>query len=274
MEELLEEWVHYIPLDDDLENLQTQMEWVVANDEKANAIAQRGKAWIHDLLFAEHAEEENAWIEEETMRLLSNHFEETNELATQLWSEDSIGEEDEAQGLGAGAQESVGNSGGISPRPKPVAKPMSTVEAAPEVAPASIPTPGASPGTASAGSSKGSEIVPKADSLVEKPATPGVNGRDTTSAGSPVAMATPGPQSAWAQAETKGDAGSPKDRASEAKANSDIGSKDGPGVDNGAKKMPSDVARGPQYQDTADEALGEAEKDTMSWSNVEGKDKR
>jgi hypothetical protein len=51
MEELLEPWVHYIPVQEDLSDAAMQMQWVLEHDREAQAIAHRGSLWIQDLVY-------------------------------------------------------------------------------------------------------------------------------------------------------------------------------------------------------------------------------
>mmetsp|Transcript_20958 Transcript_20958/g.59799 ORF Transcript_20958/g.59799 Transcript_20958/m.59799 type:complete len:545 (+) Transcript_20958:1650-3284(+) len=74
MEELLEPWVHYIPLDDDALNLEERMQWVMDNDEAAQRIAQRGSLWMEDLVFHPDAAEEDRIIQEEILNRYFDHF--------------------------------------------------------------------------------------------------------------------------------------------------------------------------------------------------------
>lgn len=74
MEELLEPWVHYVPLKDDLTDAETQIKWVIEHDREAKEIAIRGQLWIHDLLFDEHSERDNAAINQEIFSRYEAHF--------------------------------------------------------------------------------------------------------------------------------------------------------------------------------------------------------
>ena len=71
MQELLEPWVHYIPLKNDLSDVQEQIQWMVDNDDQARGIAERATLWIQDLAF--HPEEEQV-VQEEILRRYSAHF--------------------------------------------------------------------------------------------------------------------------------------------------------------------------------------------------------
>ena len=51
MEELLEPWVHYVPLKSDLSDVEEKMKWIIEHDKTARRIAGRATLFIHDLLF-------------------------------------------------------------------------------------------------------------------------------------------------------------------------------------------------------------------------------
>jgi Glycosyl transferase family 90 len=74
MEELLEPWVHYVPLADDLSDVEEKMQWIIDNDEEAQMIALRGKLWIHDLVFHPDAEIDEQIIFDEIIRRFKAHF--------------------------------------------------------------------------------------------------------------------------------------------------------------------------------------------------------
>jgi hypothetical protein len=74
MEELLEEWVHYIPLKEDASDAGEKMKWIVEHDKEARAIAQRGTLWMEDLLFHPNAAREERLIKEELLRIYFAHF--------------------------------------------------------------------------------------------------------------------------------------------------------------------------------------------------------
>eukprot|EP00547_Thalassionema_nitzschioides_P018622 CAMPEP_0194254364 /NCGR_PEP_ID=MMETSP0158-20130606/31981_1 /TAXON_ID=33649 /ORGANISM="Thalassionema nitzschioides, Strain L26-B" /LENGTH=414 /DNA_ID=CAMNT_0038992365 /DNA_START=49 /DNA_END=1293 /DNA_ORIENTATION=+ len=79
MEELLEPWVHYIPLKEDASDIETQMQWVLDNDEKAQQISLRGTLWMEDLIFHPDAAREETLIKEELLRRYFAHFTKLNE---------------------------------------------------------------------------------------------------------------------------------------------------------------------------------------------------
>ena len=74
MEELLIPWVHYVPLESDLSDVQDKMKWVSEHDQAARKIAERATLFIHDLLYHEDAEVENRQIQEEILRRYMRFF--------------------------------------------------------------------------------------------------------------------------------------------------------------------------------------------------------
>ena len=68
MEELLEPWVHYIPMSDDGSNAEEMVRWMIDNDEKAKQIAERSTLFMYDLLYHPDAERENREVNEEIVR--------------------------------------------------------------------------------------------------------------------------------------------------------------------------------------------------------------
>lgn len=74
MEELLEPWVHYVPLDDEASNVEELMQWVIDHDAEAQKIAERATLWMEDLVFHPDAAEDDRLIQEEIMRRYQAHF--------------------------------------------------------------------------------------------------------------------------------------------------------------------------------------------------------
>jgi hypothetical protein len=74
MEELLEPWVHYIPLNDDAGDVEHKMKWVLENDEHARRIARRGSLWMQDLVFHPDSIEDDRLVQEEILRRYMAHF--------------------------------------------------------------------------------------------------------------------------------------------------------------------------------------------------------
>mmetsp|Transcript_39666 Transcript_39666/g.60983 ORF Transcript_39666/g.60983 Transcript_39666/m.60983 type:complete len:451 (+) Transcript_39666:161-1513(+) len=74
MEELLEPWVHYVPLNDLATDVEERMQWVVDNDAEAQRISARATLWMEDLVFHPDAAEDDRLIEEEMLRRYRLHF--------------------------------------------------------------------------------------------------------------------------------------------------------------------------------------------------------
>lgn len=74
MEELLEPWVHYIPLNEDLSDVEEKMQWVIDNDNEARRIAHRGTLWISDLIYHPDAQRDDEKIFDETFHRYKAHF--------------------------------------------------------------------------------------------------------------------------------------------------------------------------------------------------------
>jgi len=83
MEELLEPWVHYIPLNENATDVEEKMQWVVDNDDLARAIAERSSLWMEDMVFHPDASEDDRWIQEEIIRRYSSHFQPIESIDTQ-----------------------------------------------------------------------------------------------------------------------------------------------------------------------------------------------
>lgn len=79
MEELLKPYVHYIPLEDDLSNVESQMLWILQHEDEAEKIAQRGTAWIRDLVVDPRARADDEWIRNEMISHYGKLFVETKE---------------------------------------------------------------------------------------------------------------------------------------------------------------------------------------------------
>ena len=74
MEDLLEPWVHYIPLNDNLTDVEEKIDWMIENDDIAEEIARNGKLWIHNLVFHPKAKQEDELIVDEMLRRYRKHF--------------------------------------------------------------------------------------------------------------------------------------------------------------------------------------------------------
>jgi len=80
MEELLQPWVHYVPLNEELTDVNDKMQWVLEHQVEAQEIAHRASLWIRDLLFHPAAERDDEIIHEEMIRRYRNHFYEDTTL--------------------------------------------------------------------------------------------------------------------------------------------------------------------------------------------------
>jgi hypothetical protein len=65
MEELLEPWVHYIPMLPDGSNAEEMVQWALDNDKDAKRIAERATLFIYDLVYHPDADEDDRKIREE-----------------------------------------------------------------------------------------------------------------------------------------------------------------------------------------------------------------
>ena len=74
MEELLEPWVHYIPLADDFADVEDKVQWIEEHDAEAREIARRGRLWMTDLVFHPDAASDNQQVLDETFRRYQAHF--------------------------------------------------------------------------------------------------------------------------------------------------------------------------------------------------------
>lgn len=92
MEEYLVPWRHYIPLADDLSNVEEMMQWVIDNDEKAQEIANHGRLWISDLVYHPDAERDEEQIFHEIYGRYKVHFAKDEKVAT-LPDKHILGEE-------------------------------------------------------------------------------------------------------------------------------------------------------------------------------------
>lgn len=66
--------VHYIPLNEDLSDVEEKMQWIIENDNEAAQIAHRGTLWITDLIYHPNAQRDDESIFDETFRRYKAHF--------------------------------------------------------------------------------------------------------------------------------------------------------------------------------------------------------
>lgn len=81
MEELLEPWVHYVPIDPSFNNTESRMPWVQDHDEEAEKVASRGSLWIKDLLEHPYSEKENTLINKEILERYQRQFVRSDDLS-------------------------------------------------------------------------------------------------------------------------------------------------------------------------------------------------
>ena len=74
MEEWIEPWVHYIPLDPNLGNVEERMRWVLDNDEVAQGISQRATLFIYDLVLHPDAPGDDLAIKTDILRRYRRYF--------------------------------------------------------------------------------------------------------------------------------------------------------------------------------------------------------
>jgi len=65
MEELLEPWVHYIPLNEDGSNAEEMLKWIGDHDREANKIAERATLFMYDLLYHADAKKEDQEVKKQ-----------------------------------------------------------------------------------------------------------------------------------------------------------------------------------------------------------------
>lgn len=74
LRELLEPWVHYVPLNQNATDVEEKMQWVLDNDQAARRIAERASLWMEDLCFHPDASLDDRLIQEEMVRRYRAHF--------------------------------------------------------------------------------------------------------------------------------------------------------------------------------------------------------
>ena len=68
MEELLQPWVHYIPMLPDGSNVEEMVRWALDNEEQAKRISERATLFIYDLLCHPDAENDDRMVKEDIAR--------------------------------------------------------------------------------------------------------------------------------------------------------------------------------------------------------------
>jgi Glycosyl transferase family 90 len=74
MEELLEPWIHYIPLFPDISDVEEKTRWMIEHPEEAQRISHRATLWIMDLYIHPDAMDDNRRINQEVLKRYRAHF--------------------------------------------------------------------------------------------------------------------------------------------------------------------------------------------------------
>jgi hypothetical protein len=75
MEELLEPWIHYIPLLSDFSDVDEKVAWMIQHDAEARRISHRATLWMADLCFHPDATKDEDAIFRGILDRYANHFE-------------------------------------------------------------------------------------------------------------------------------------------------------------------------------------------------------
>jgi Glycosyl transferase family 90 len=84
MEELLQPWIHYVPISESLLDVEEKIKWIVNNDKYARRIAQRGSQWMQDLVYHPDAMHDDTLIQEEIIRRYLQFFHQRTELTDNI----------------------------------------------------------------------------------------------------------------------------------------------------------------------------------------------
>ena len=74
MEDQLKPFTHYIPIKEDLSNIDDMIDWCENHPNEINTINQRAKLYVKDFLFHEHSDQDNAEIKFRIMRIYNERF--------------------------------------------------------------------------------------------------------------------------------------------------------------------------------------------------------
>lgn len=74
MEELLEPWVHYIPIRSDISDVEDKVQWMLDHQAESQRIAHRARLWVLDLYYHPDAMKDNRLINQEVLRRYRAHF--------------------------------------------------------------------------------------------------------------------------------------------------------------------------------------------------------
>jgi Glycosyl transferase family 90 len=74
MEELLEPWVHFIPIRSDLSDVEEKVQWMLDHQAEAQRISHRASLWVLDLYYHPDAMKDNRLINQAVLRRYRAHF--------------------------------------------------------------------------------------------------------------------------------------------------------------------------------------------------------
>jgi len=74
MEELLEPFVHYVPMAEDGSDAEEKIQWILDNDMEAQRIAERATLFMEDMLYHPDAEKDELEVKKEIMRRYRMHW--------------------------------------------------------------------------------------------------------------------------------------------------------------------------------------------------------
>lgn len=74
MEELLEPWIHYIPIESDFSDLEEKVAWMIHHDAESRRISYRASLWIKDLVFHPSVADDEQQIFRQILERYARHF--------------------------------------------------------------------------------------------------------------------------------------------------------------------------------------------------------
>jgi hypothetical protein len=74
MEELLQPFVHYVPMAEDGSDAEEKVQWILENDMEAQRIAERSTLFMEDMLYHPDAERDELEVKKEIMRRYREHW--------------------------------------------------------------------------------------------------------------------------------------------------------------------------------------------------------
>ena len=74
MEDLLEPYVHFIPIESDYSNIVEQVQWCESNLKDARRISERATLFVHDMFFHRSSDFDNSEVKFEMMDRYKDRF--------------------------------------------------------------------------------------------------------------------------------------------------------------------------------------------------------